>query len=331
MRLALILISGLFFLTTSAQRSENSSVKIMFYNVENLLDPLDDPATADDEFLPEGMRNWTEKRFIQKIDNIAKVIVAAGAWEPVDLIGLCEVENLYVLERLVTHPLLKSSGYGIIHKESPDHRGMDVALLYRRSVFFPQYYSALPIREKTGEILPTREILHVEGKFAGGQVYHLFINHWPSRYGGLMETRENRILAASCLKQLTDSLQKMDDKSNIICMGDFNDQPQDESLSETLGASLIREGSSTLVNLSADWAKEKIGTIKHEHEWAIFDQFIVTENLRARCDAFIYSEKFLLEEDRRFSGFKPFRTYVGFKYNGGFSDHLPVLLKLNLE
>lgn len=309
---------------------DKGSIKIMFYNVENLFDTVDDPNTNDDEFTPFGDRHWTNKKLDQKIEKTAKVIVAAGGWETPAMIGLCEVENLFVLEKLANHPLLKKSNYRIIHKDSPDHRGIDVAILYRSDWFKPNDYETMPILINEGDTIATREILHVEGQFQNKKNYHIFVNHWPSRYGGLMETESNRKLAAVRLKHAISTILHDVPEANIICMGDFNDQPTDESICKILGASVSvsPNENDSLINLSASWISEPTGTIKHRQEWAIFDQFIVSRNLLETTRPSIFSEKFLLEPDNKFTGFKPFRTYTGFRYNGGFSDHLPILLEI---
>lgn len=314
----------------SQPNCDKGNIKIMFYNVENLFDTVDDPATNDDEFTPQGDRHWTSKKLDQKIERTAKVIIAAGTWDSPAIIGLCEVENLFVLEKLANHPLLKKAGYRIIHKDSPDHRGIDVAMLYRKDLFSPYDYTTIPILTEDGDAIATREILHVAGSFPYGIKYHLFINHWASRYGGLMETESTRKLAAERLKQAIANIQFSSPDANIICMGDFNDQPTDESICKILGASVssLTDKSNSLINLSGNWNSEQTGTIKHQQEWTVFDQFIISKNIRSLTKASIFNEKFLLEPDTKFTGYKPFRTYVGFRYNGGFSDHLPIILEI---
>ena len=311
--------------------AEKNPCKILFYNTENLFDTENDPSTNDDEFTPSGDRRWTSKKLEQKIDRLAKVIVAAGAWENPAVIGLCEVENLIVLEKLIGHPLLKKSDYRIIHKDSPDRRGIDVALLYRKGLFFPENYSAIPIVDEKGDTIATREILHVSGNLQDKKAVHFFVNHWPSRYGGLMETDANRELAAVLLKKSIRAVLEKEPDANIICMGDFNDQPWDDSLAKILGAAKPADsGNTELVNLSWEWKTSPTGTLKYQQEWNIFDQFIVSKNMLTSCSASIFSEGFLLEKDTKFNGYRPFRTFNGFQYHGGFSDHLPVVLEIEI-
>lgn len=321
---------------------------VMFYNLENLYDTRDDTLKNDEEFQPRGGKYWSGYRLYRKLTALSKVILNTGNWEPPAVIGFCEVENREVLEQLVHHPLLRSWDYAIIHKDSPDKRGIDVAAIYRPGLFHPLFYDYFsPVSE--GEAIPkTREILHLCGILSGlplsgppgtisGDTLHLFINHWPSRYGGLMETRPLRQKAARRLKAEILRIGRSSPHPLIICSGDFNDQPHDESLQWCLGASrkpVLHPDS--LVNLSFAWQKEGKGTLKYQSQWNIFDQFIVSEALLDTTrslfiipgDARILDAPFLMEEDEKYTGTRLKRTYLGFRYQGGFSDHLPVLLTL---
>jgi len=305
----------------------------LFYNVENLFDCDDDSLTSDDEFTPGGTRGWTKPRLYDKLDRLSKVILAAGKWNPPVVVGLCEVENGKVLQMLTNNPSLQKYNYKIIHKESPDERGIDVALLYRADSFCPFDYQNIPVRDSLDRSFKTREILQVSGVLHGCDTLHLFVNHWPSRYGGLMETARYRCMAASTLKTAIRLLQKKYSQPKIVCMGDFNDQPFDESLSVILGGS-VENGK--LVNLSSEWQKNDIKTLKNGYSWEVFDQWIVSDSfLKSNsCFRFLNAEivtfPFLLENDNKFGGVKPRRTYVGFKYQEGFSDHLPILIRLKM-
>jgi hypothetical protein len=333
-----LLLIFLHSFTFSTPAQEVTAVgTIMFYNLENFYDTEDDSLKQDNEFLPGGDRRWTKSRFYTKMSRISKVITNTGYWEPPFLIGFCEVENRKVLEKLVSFAPLKSWNYRIIHKDSPDERGIDVAALYRDEVFTPLKYSYFaPVQ--VGELPPyTREILYVSGIVAGMDTIHVFFNHWPSRYSGLMETRPQRKQAALRLKYEIGLLQKAFKNPKIIVMGDFNDQPEDESLLKFLSAEKEITGQSDhLVNLSFRWMNNGKGTLKFQSQWNIFDQIIVSEsNLNKKSllfslpeDAHILDLPFLLEPDYNYTGMKLNRTYIGFKYHGGYSDHLPVLLKL---
>lgn len=318
-------------------RSDSPVITIMFYNVENLFDTVEDPITADNEFLPAGERRWTNARFRQKLTNIARVFNNTGFWEPPSVIGLCEVENRYVLEELVNHPAIKKWNYQIIHKDSPDSRGIDVAALYRPDQFVPLSYRYFPPVDPEGDTPDTREILYLSGILAGLDTLHLYFNHWPSRYGGLMETRHTRERAAARLRHEFDRLQEIFREPRVVIMGDFNDQPVDRSLHDVLMAQTVHGNEPGLLyNLSQQWAENGKGTLKYQGFWNTFDQIIVSGVLFnpdaplfcLPADALIVEAKFLFLPDERYTGQKLNRTYEGFRYTGGYSDHLPVLLKL---
>ena len=334
----LLLIVALLLSTRYGRSQEETSLAtVMFYNLENLYDTEDDSLKRDEEFLPEGGRHWTGYRFYEKLTALSKVIANTGNWEPPAVIGFCEAENRVVLEKLVRHPLLKTWNFNIIHKDSPDKRGIDVAAVYRPSVFNPLFYRYFPPVPDGDPIPDTREILHLCGILAGEDTLHIFFNHWPSRYGGMMETRPMRKKAAERLRSEVDNLRQKYHHPRIIIMGDFNDQPRDESLSRYLGAGGdITRNPDALYNTAFRWEKEKRGTLKYQSQWNIFDQIIINEALldtTARLftpprDARILDAPFLLEKDEKFTGTKLKRTYLGYQYKGGFSDHLPVLLML---
>jgi len=308
----------------------------MFYNVENLFDTIDNPSKDDNEFLPHGSRHWNNFKFYRKINRIAQVVVAAGEGDYPSVIGLCEIENQDVLESLLFHTPLNKLDYQIIHKESPDNRGIDVAFLYRKGKFKPTSFDAIPVINPKDNKFRTRDILYVKGMI-GKDTVHFFVNHWPSKYGGVGATKPLRALAASTLKHKTDSLLIYNQKSNIIIMGDFNDTPSDVSIKEVLGVKTPAGNiaSNSLYNLALPLAQKGKGTNKYQGKWSLIDQIIVSGNLlkggklETTSDSFqIFSPDFLLESDEANLGKKLNRTYEGFKYHGGFSDHLPVFIDL---
>ncbi|GAB4318890.1 MAG: endonuclease [Bacteroidales bacterium] len=313
--------------------------RVVFYNVENLWDTFDDPEKQDEEFLPEGERRWNDTKMYRKLENIAKVIIGAGGWEPPVAVGLCEVENRYVLDQLTGRTALSRIGYSVIHFESPDKRGIDVALLYRPGLFKPD--TAFPVRITfpfdSGSF--TRDILYVKGRVAGSPTIHIFVNHWPSRYGGYMETRPKRAVAAQTLRHMTDSLLSVDSLCRILIMGDLNDTPQDESVAAILGVKPWPDFSANNLTGLISAGTGFPGTIRSGAGWMVFDQIIISKGLADTTSLFyadpssamIYHEEFLLQPDERFGGVKPFRTYSGFRYLGGFSDHLPVMVDLILK
>lgn len=337
-RLLLLLVPLLLFIFFNSSAQYGKPVaSVMFYNVENFFDTENDPLIADDEFLPQGERRWNTFRFNTKLNNIAKVISNTGNWEPPAVIGLCEVENRYVLERLVNQPSIRNWKYKIIHKNSPDERGIDVAALYRDDVFNPieyKYFSPVPEEEP---IPSTREILYVCGILVGLDTVHFFFNHWPSRYSGLMETRGSRQKAATRLLQEIQRIQTKHINPLIVIMGDFNDQPDDDSMTHFLKASLTPGNDPLhLYNLSYAWLNQGKGTLKYQSMWNIFDQIIVSGSVllpkgklySTPEDATILGASFLFQKDERYAGQKLFRTYEGFRYVGGYSDHLPIILML---
>ncbi len=313
--------------------------RIVFYNVENLFDVFNDTLKNDDEFTPEGERRWNNNKFYKKLNNIYRVIIGVGEWNPPVIVGLCEVENRFVLNKLVYQTPLKTFDYKIIHDESPDRRGIDVAMIYRTSGFAPIEYKTIGIRFPFDTASRTRDILYVKGVLSGIDTIHLFVNHWPSRYGGYLVTKPKREFVASVLRKQIDSLFKVESNPNIIIMGDFNDEPWDESLENVLNARLDTTGlqSNNLYNLMSVFQKDwDGGTSKYQEDWNTIDQFILSANLVngkqklqvSPKGAQIYNPEFLLEDDFKHLGKKPYRTYVGFSYNYGYSDHLPIYIDL---
>ncbi len=316
--------------------------RVMFYNVENLFDVFNDSLTNDDEFTPEGERHWNNTKFYKKLNNISKVIISIGEWNPPAIVGFSEVENRFVLNKLIYETPLKKFDYNIIHIGSPDRRGIDVAMLYRESRFDPIAYTPIRINFPDDSLYKTRDILYVKGILAQADTVHFFVNHWPSRYGGYEDSKPRRMFVASVLKHKVDSLCRILQHPNIIIMGDFNDEPRDESIHSGLSALTDTAGMKPddLVNLMAGFHKTHvIGTNKYKENWGVIDQFIVSGNLLngknnihiSTEGAKIYQESFLLEKDDMNLGLRPNRTYIGPVYHGGFSDHLPIYLDINIS
>ncbi len=312
--------------------------RILFYNCENLFDTKDDSLTSDEEFLPDGDRNWSQKRYIEKSNRIAKVITAVGGWKPPELVGLCEIENRSVLNYLTKSTPLYAFNYKIIHKESPDARGIDVALLYQPNQFKPVATKYISINYPFTDH-KTRDILYTKGILSNDDTLHVFVNHWPSRYGGQLESEKNRFFVASVLKSVTDSICQSNPNALIVIVGDFNDEPNNQSLLKILEANPQFDSlkNPQLINLSYRLQFEKNqGTYKYQSHWGILDQLIVSGSLLEGREktfttmehAFIYKAPFLMKPDDTYLGEKPFRTFTGFKYNGGYSDHLPVFIDL---
>jgi len=327
-----ILVLGVFYQATNLSAEAQTKYNIVFYNVENLFDTWDDPLTSDEEFTPQNERHWTRERFENKIKMIYKALITAGNGQFPDIIGLAEVENLWVLEQLIAKTPLSKVPYGIIHKESPDPRGIDVALLYRKDRVIPIDYEFISVSNDRKNGFKSRDILHFTAKLGLEQI-HFFVNHWPSRSGGYIETKEKRDITARILRNCIDSLLVNKTAENILIMGDFNATPTEKCFTTILKA-LPYPGNnnpSCLINLSTLWTRRAEGTIRNGGQWEVFDQMICSNNLLLNNALHIDIEQsgicnfvFLLEPDPTFLGKKPFRTYLGPKYHGGISDHLPV-------
>lgn len=323
----------------SDSRRGESGIRVMFYNVENLFDIVNDSLTMDDEYTPQGSRRWTYSRLQRKVNNISKVIIRAGGWEPPEIIGLCEVENRFALSNLTTDSPLKNIGYRIIHRDSPDPRGIDVAMLYRPEKFTPVDIKYIGIRFPFEPEARTRDILYVKGVVLKKDTLHLFVNHWPSRFGGHQATIPKREFVALQLRRQVDSLMLADPGARIVIMGDLNDEPSDPSVSEVLKAQKdsLNLAPTDLYNMmygaGMSWNH---GTIKDKELWITIDQFIISASLLVKNNGLyttphwvrIMDPSFLLQKDDAWFGQKPFRTYYGFDYIGGFSDHLPIYMDL---
>lgn len=333
-RFFLILLVSLLFsaFCLSAQNKQLQKYRIVFYNVENLFDPFDDPSTNDNEFTSKGKNHWTIARLDNKVMMVYRALISAAGGSYPDIIGLAEIENLWILDYLLRKTPLKEGNYGIIHKESPDPRGIDVALLYRKDYVMPVDFEFIPVRGSKAKHFASRDILCFKAKIHNEPIF-FFVNHWPSRSGGYIETQQKRDLAAGILRHKLDSILVLNPKSKLVLMGDFNATPDETCFTRILGATMEKDkpGSGRLINMAQYWQKEKTGTIRSKGHWEIFDQFICSDNLIQGVglqispdETKICKENFLLEDDKRYMGKKPFRTYMGPIYHGGVSDHLPV-------
>lgn len=290
---------------------------IMFWNLENFFDYTDGGGgESDKEFSSSGSRHWTKKRFYAKCDAVAKSIMWIGdkyARMP-DLIGLAEIENKGVLLKLLKYTALRKYDYEIIHFDSSDRRGIDVAILYRRSVMNPGSIS-LVVPEIDGSGFSTRDILHAEMQISNGTSIDFIVNHHPSKFGGEEESAGKRNAAMMALKMLCDSL----GNGNIVAMGDFNDNPQGATFD------IINDN---LINLGTGLYSRGEGTIRYEGKWDLIDMFLTGSELSENAEMEICRIPFLMVRDNKHPGEKNFRTYSGPRYIGGVSDHCPIILKL---
>ncbi|RMF26059.1 MAG: endonuclease/exonuclease/phosphatase family protein [Bacteroidetes bacterium] len=327
----------------AAQPRQYEAAVVGFYNFENLFDTLDQAATRDEEFTPQGARAWNGRLYAEKLDHLARVVSEIGTeWTPdgAALLGVSEIENRQVLEDFVRHPRLADRTYRIVHFESPDYRGIDVALLYNPRYF--QLLSARPLpvpildRSRTPpDTLRTRDVLFVSGLLRGDTI-HLLVNHWPSRRGGEKASEYKRRIAAEVNKRVCDSLNAATGgRAKILLMGDLNDDPASASVREVLGARRKPEQVQPGGFFNPMWAmyRKGVGTLAWNDAWNLFDQILVSYGLlqpeagfrylRAR----VFRPDYLVQKTGRYKGY-PFRTFSGDNYIGGYSDHFPVYLLL---
>ena len=314
----------------NAQKGQTGQFKIVFYNTENLFDTINDPEKSDEDFLPSSKVAWTSARYDQKLSHIARALTSIDSLNLPAIIGLAEVENIGVLNDLISKTHLKSGNYQAILEEGSDPRGIDVALIFRKDVMKYLGHHAYP----SAHTFKTRSLLYVRLSDAKKDTFHLFVNHWKSRSGGAAETESQRIENATTLKHITDSLLVVNPKADIVIMGDFNDEPSDKSLSEILGA--LKPGKKIaptgLYNLMYERFLQGEGTLYYK-DWDLFDQFVVSGNLLGKKPgkgavilspyAYIFKADWLLYQNK--TGEKvPNRTAGSKEYFGGYSDHLPV-------
>jgi predicted extracellular nuclease len=312
------------------------SFRIAFYNVENLFDIYDDPITQDSEYLPTSKIQWTQERYDKKLNNIAKVIESMGF---PSILGMAEIENRKVLEDLVNQPIIKNKNYNIAHFESPDERGIDVAMIYKKSDFDVKNMKYHRIKF-IGDADKTRDILEVSGILRGSPLT-VFVNHWPSKSGGAAESEPKRVYVAEQVKKAVESLFQKDKNSQIIIMGDLNDEPDNISL--TQGLQVIRwDGSNTLVsnslyNLAWTIKQAGLGSYYYKKHWETIDQIIVSGNFLSKNSTLvtdkqqIFNADFLTYLDKSTGIKAPNRTYTGPIYRGGYSDHFPVFIQVYLK
>ncbi len=315
------------------------SLRVCFYNLENFFYPERDSTKNDMDFTPSGANHWTYYRYYTKANHMAKVMLAMGGWDPPEVIGLAEVENEQVLKTLIHQTPLKAYAYRYVHFDSPDPRGIDVALLYRPERFQVLHSEAVPVRFIHQSNTHTRDILYVKGIANGADdTLHLFVNHFTSRYGGYKATISKRTFIASLLRSRMEAIRQQQPQACVLAMGDFNDSPTDSSMRYYLHAVLdtAEAGEGTWMNLMYPYVgKNGVGTHKYQRMWSVLDQFVVAPSMLQEQASYhvagpvcIFAMPFMLVEDEKYLGKKPYRTFVGRKYQGGFSDHLPIMLDL---
>ncbi len=337
----LAIIFAFSYCSTTQKKSNNTNKLddfiVMSYNVENLFDTINNPSKADDEFTPGSEKHWNTERYNKKIKDLSKVIRAIDKVNLPDIIALIEVENRNVIQDLADDKYLKKADYGIVHEESPDARGIDLALMYKKARFKYLDHKKIAVNFDFEPETKTRDILYVKGKMSNNEILHIFVNHWSSRREGMEKTEPKRLHAAKLLKNEVDNILAKDKNAKIIIVGDFNDEPQNKSLKTVLDAGNSKiNNDKRLYNLLYSRYLSGEGTYNYRGNWNMLDNIIVSSALLngnkgyvvESDSANILSEKWMLYYNKKYDYSTPSRTYGGPNYYGGISDHLPVYIKL---
>lgn len=307
---------------------------IAFYNLENLFDTIDDPRTGDDDFTPSGKKKWDSKRYQEKINKLAKAISGIGREETgqsPSILGLCEVENKYVIEDLINHKYLLNEGYEIVHFDSKDERGIDTAMIYKPSYFSLKEAKPLSVEltNEDGSVDYTRDVLQVLGE-VNGQEIHFFVCHFPSKRNEDINKPKREKIANYLREKYVEVLTSGEEKL-VVLLGDFNDSPSSHLMRNILkGEEEIHQVNETdLYNPMIGLKKGGEGSLNYKKEWFLFDQILLSQGFLAKNKPVeykksqVFSPKFLQEWEGDYAG-NPFRTYAGKRHLGGSSDHFPV-------
>jgi hypothetical protein len=331
--IALVVISNL-----ACAQQTSDTLFVAHWNVENLFDNVDDPKTQDEEFLSNSDKEWTDERIEKKFYNLARVIRSMNNDNGPDLLGICEVEHQYLLDTLV-NTYLADKTYKTAYLESPDGRGIDNGIIYNASLF--SLLNVLGHKVDIGEDSNTRLILEGIFLFQQKDTIHFFVNHWPSRRGGEVESEPRRVKAATTLRLRVNSLLNDNFNTKIIIVGDFNDEPTNISITETLKAQpffcdsldhekLPEDSGTDLFNTSYKAWSEGLGSFFYQSDFNMIDQIIISKELliggkiKYVCNSFeVYKPYLMVTRTGKFQG-APFPTYGGLRYLGGYSDHFPV-------
>ena len=301
--IGIVVLAGV--LTASAD-----SLCVVSYNVENLFHPDKDSITDDGEWTPDGERHWSFARYNRKVENIARVLTNIGEWSGVDVVGLQEIENAAVVKKLCY--TLRRGEYGFVHYDSPDRRGIDVALIYKKSRIDTLSSKAISIQHSD---LKTRDILYVSALVDKKDTIHFFVCHLPSQRGGAAESAWKRDAAKETLQQAVDSVLETNKDAKIIVMGDMNSEDiRMNGLEDKMGDGLQVTG---------------YGTHKYQGRWTYLDHFYVSPSIDNISTARVYDAQWIQEPDEKYMCLKPKRTYNGFTYQNGYSDHLPIVLMVS--
>ncbi|MGB3006819.1 MAG: endonuclease/exonuclease/phosphatase [Chitinophagaceae bacterium] len=335
--LALFLFFSIFIAAFS-QKKEFKPIVISFYNLENFYDTINNPIVNDEEFLPDGPRNYSTDIYLNKVNKLANVISQIGVEINPDgpaILGVAEIENDTVLNDLVHQKLIEKRNYKIVHYDSKDIRGVDVGLLYNPKYFTVEASDKLFVHLPSGskDAYFTRDILWVKGKL-DGETVHVYVNHWPSRSGGEKRSEPGREAAALVCRKHIDSVAKKEPNAKVIIMGDLNDDPINSSIAKVLNAkgklTDVRKGG--LFNPWLDMYKKGFGTLAYQDAWGLFDQIIISQPWLDKdqdglffYQPHIFFKEYMVENKGRYKGY-PMRTWDGNTYRGGYSDHFPTYL-----
>jgi endonuclease/exonuclease/phosphatase family metal-dependent hydrolase len=315
----------LFIISSSVFSPARAQFTLVELNCENLFDVSHDSLKQDQEYLPDATRHWTSKRYWRKLNNLGQEILSCREDGIPDLVALCEVENDSALTYLTRRSLLRNAGYQYFMTSSPDLRGIDVALLYSPFSFSPVQWQSLRVTPVEG-MRPTRDILYVSGRILTGDTLHVFVVHAPSRYGGERHSRPFRLAVADRLGQAVDSIFALSPEALVVVAGDFNDYD---------GSPILRRLSDhRLQSVTRDARGQNgvRGTYRYRGDWQSIDHVLCSPSLSLQVDtAFIHSPLFLLEDESVYGGLRPRRTYNGMRYQPGYSDHLPLVVRFRLN
>jgi Endonuclease/Exonuclease/phosphatase family len=336
--LALIFCTVLYLPISAQDRYKIAAIG--FYNLENLFDTVNDTTINDEDFLPTGANLWTPDKYLIKRANMAKVISEIAIEKTPDgvaILGVSEVENRFVLEDLVKEPSIAARNYQVVHHDSPDERGIDVALLYNPKYFKVTGSKLLPViiylDDQSRQF--TRDVLLVSGILDGEPIY-VMVNHWPSRRGGEKASEPWRVKSATVVKKACDSLLAQNPNAKFVIMGDLNDDPVNNSVKEVLRGKKekeeVRKGDT--FNPFYNLYKKGLGTLAYRDAWSLFDQIILSPAwIQPEVGGYqyfqanVYGPNYMRQQSGQFKGY-PFRSYVGTEFQGGYSDHFPTYFYL---
>lgn len=305
---------------------QRGSLRVVFYNTENLFDFRHDSLTSDFAYLPDGSRRWTPWRYVEKLRRVAEVIASIGGDRAPELVGLCEVENDSCLRDLTRRSPLRSAGYRYVMSHGDDPRGIDVALLYRHEHFrlLGQAEHAVPVQRLRADG-HARPVLHVSGELLTGDTLDVLVCHWPSRLGGARASEPLRQLAATVVQAICDSLVRVRANPLFLVMGDLNESPDGRAVSQLEGgAGLVSLAHTAHPVFPVRRRSDCSGTYRYKGRWEQLDQMLVSPAVPSSSSLNIYNAPFLLEKEPVYGGLRPFRTFNGLRYKGGYSDHLPI-------